>query len=217
MGRIIDLTGRYFGRLTVICFDGIKAHHRAYWICKCECGQIKSICGHDLTTGYTKSCGCLRIENGHNLLTKHGESRTRLYYIHQSMKQRCNDKNHHAYKDYGGRGIIVCDEWLDFPAFHNWAIENGYRENMGLSIDRINVNGNYCPQNCRWAMIDTQSNNKRSNKYLELNGERHSIAEWAKILGGSTSLIHARLRKGWSIEKAISTPVHKKRNSNETA
>jgi hypothetical protein len=211
MSRVLDLTGHRFGRLTVIEFDGIKTRHRAYWICKCECGQVKSICGHDLMTGYTKSCGCLRADNGRLQLTKHGKSRTRLYYIYQSMKQRCNDKNHHAYKDYGGRGIVVCNEWMAFNAFYDWAIKNGYRENAGLSIDRINVDGNYCPENCRWAIIDTQANNKRSNKYFELNGEHHSIAEWAKILGGSASLIHARLRKGWSIEKALSIPVRKKR------
>jgi hypothetical protein len=217
MGRILDLTGHHYGRLTVVEFDSIKAHHRAYWICRCECGQIKSICGHDLTTGYTKSCGCLRVDNGYHQLIKHGKSRTKLYYVYQSMKQRCTDKNHHAYRDYGGRGITVCNEWLRFAVFYDWAIKNGYKENSTLSIDRIDVNGNYCPENCRWTNIDTQANNKRSNKYLELNGERHSIAEWAKILGGSTSLIHSRLRNGWNIEKALSTPVLKKGNKNEIA
>jgi hypothetical protein len=218
VGKILDLTGRRFGRLTVIEFDGTKIHHRAYWKCRCECGQVKSICGHDLTTGYTKSCGCLRVNNGYRQLIKHGNSKIKLYYVYQSMKQRCNNKNHHAYKDYGGRGIKVCDEWVsDFTVFQDWAIKNGYKENAGLSIDRINVNGNYCPKNCRWAIIDTQSNNKRSNKYLEINGERHSIAEWTKKLGGSASLIHARLRKGWSIEQALLRPIRRAEDKNEVA
>jgi hypothetical protein len=176
-----------------------------------------SICVHDLTTGYTKSCGCLRVDNGHRQLTKHGNSETKLYYVYSGMKQRCNNKNSHAYKNYGGRGIKICDEWTDFTVFQDWAIKNGYKENAGLSIDRIDVNGNYCPENCRWTTIDTQSNNKRSNKYFEMNGECYSIAEWVKKLGGSSSLIHARLRRGWSIEQALLRPVRKVEGNNEVA
>lgn len=122
------------------------------------------------------------------------------------MRQRCSNKNLSCYKNYGGRGISVCDEWKDsFESFYEWAICNGYKE--GLSIERINNNGNYCPDNCKWIKKSAQANNRRRNKHIEYKGETHNLSEWCNILGVSYSLVHNRMNKlGWSFERAVETP-----------
>lgn len=136
---------------------------------------------------------------------KHGLCHTRLYSIYTSMKSRCYYKRNKEYKNYGARGIVICEEWLNsFEAFYSWAMNNGYKDN--LTIDRINVNGNYEPNNCRWVTMKIQNNNRRNNHYITYNNETHTVAEWASIKNISSDTIFKRLRNNWSIEKALNTP-----------
>ena len=162
---MIDLTGQKFGRLTVVEFDRLQ-NHKTYWKCACDCGLTVIATGNNLRNGNTKSCGCLHREMVRELgksHTKHGEGHgnyTRLYSIWCGMRQRCNRKTHHAYSLYGGKGVKVCEEWSDYLTFKEWALANGYADN--LSIDRIDSNGNYCPENCRW--LTPSENTARANK-----------------------------------------------------
>ena len=147
-------------------------------------------------------------KGNHNHL-KHGGRYTRLYYIWKTMRQRCNNPNCTKYGIYGQRGVTICDEWNDFAEFRKWALSSGYTDN--LTIDRIDVNGNYEPSNCRWATAKEQSNNRRNTFYLECYGERHNLDEWSKITGIGAKLIWERVYRGWSAEKALTTPVRKSR------
>jgi hypothetical protein len=204
MSNFVDLTGKRFGRLTVIALieKASRKGKRTEYQCRCDCGNIKSITGSSLTTGNTKSCGCMKKERFHNLITKHGLSKTRLYIIWKHIVQRCENKNVERYKDYGGRGIRICEEWRREPElFVKWAVANGYKD--GLSIDRINVNGNYCPENCRWVALKTQSQNKRNNRLFTIEGETHCLSEWAQILGIPYETLRSRLKVGMSFEQAV--------------
>ena len=159
MPPLRDLRGQRFGRLTVV--DQLPAiNKRTMWLCKCDCGNEASVDAQNLHTGHTQSCGCLRRERLSKASTTHGKRNTRLYSIWNHMKTRCRTKSYHAFRHYGGRGIRVCDEWLnDFQAFYDWAMANGYRDD--LSIDRIDSDGNYSPDNCRWSTMAEQNKNKR--------------------------------------------------------
>lgn len=198
MGRkAIDLTGEQFERLLVIERVENKNSH-TMWKCKCKCGNEIIANGTDLKRGKYKSCGCLRLEK----VTKHSLSNTNLYYVWCCIKKRCCNINYKQYINYGGRGVTVCNEWLnDFTAFYNWAMSNGYKE--GLSIDRIDVNGNYEPSNCRWVDMKTQQNNRRNNHLVSVNGVTHTIAEWAMITGLKYDTIKSRLKRGWTEYDAI--------------
>lgn len=207
MGKFIDLTGQRFGKLVVIKRDGITNSKHTRWLCKCDCGNFSYVSKVNLKNGSTKSCGCLKKEKFTNY--KHGKVNSRLYYIYNGMKARCYNKNHHAYFHYGGRGIKICDEWLDkksgFISFYSWAINNGYKQR--LTIDRIDVNGNYEPNNCRWVTISEQANNKRNNYFISYNGETHTIAEWSKILDIPYSILFDRLRRKRDIDKIFNKPI----------
>jgi len=210
MAEAIDLVGERFGRLVVleraedhICKGGKDRKRR--WKCICDCGNITYATTMDLRKGDTTSCGCRRQETLDEFTNRHkthGMTNTRIYGIWKAMRARCTQPNYPQYHRYGGRGISICQEWLDdFMAFYEWAINNGYADD--LSIDRIDVNGNYCPENCRWVTNDIQQNNKRTNKYYTYNGETHSIADWARILKLPYKQLCYRLYKGWGFEEAV--------------
>ncbi|QQE75199.1 hypothetical protein [Brevibacillus composti] len=160
--RIIDLTNQRIGRLTVLSRSGNIGKHPA-WLCKCDCGKTTTVRGDHLRNNLIRSCGCLEEENRKNgANTKHGGRNSRLYEIWSGMLKRCNNPNSHSYENYGGRGIKVCDDWLDFSKFRDWALKHGYSDS--LSIDRINNDGNYEPSNCRWTDAKTQANNRRKRR-----------------------------------------------------
>ncbi len=163
-----DIAGKRFGRLTVIERYGVNNHRNITWKCICDCGNVVIEDGSSLRSGHTKSCGCLMTEIVSAQFKKHGGSKSRLYVVWGGMIARCTNPSHTAYKNYGGRGISVCDEWKnDFAKFQKWAYENGYDENAKThvcTIDRINNDGNYGPNNCRWVDMKTQCNNTQRNK-----------------------------------------------------
>lgn len=201
MSKLIDLTGQRFGRLVVIESVGRSKYRYGLWRCKCDCGNEVIVATNLLHRGKTQSCGCYKIDKN----TTHGQSGTRLYWIWGGMINRCTNSTMHNYNNYGGRGITVCDEWRTFEPFYEWAITNGYRED--LTIDRIDTNGNYCPENCRWATPKQQANNKRNNRLLTLNGITHTMTEWSEITGLSVTCICLRLdRYRWSVEDALTKP-----------
>ena len=191
-----DLTGMKFERLTVLS-KAYKKGYVVYWNCKCDCGTETIVSSHNLTSKSVKSCGCYMVERTKEVNTKHGGRNTKLYGIYIGMKSRCYNKKEAAYSNYGSRGIKVCDKWLSknngFIAFRDWALANGYEE--GLSIDRVNVNGNYEPGNCRWVNDYVQANNRRTNRYFIHNGVMKTMKEWSQELGISYSAVQYRLRK----------------------
>lgn len=196
--KLIDITGQRFGRLTVIRQDGNSKNGSAQWLCICDCGNVKTIRGCNLRFGQTQSCGCYQKEQakrfGNVYKPTHGHSRERLYRVWKSMLHRCNSIHSSSYDNYGARGIKVCDEWKDYETFKEWAINHGYAEK--LSIDRINVNGNYCPENCKFSSMKEQANNKRSNHFIEIDGVTKTIAQWAEYSGLPQSTIYQRVKVG---------------------
>lgn len=193
-----DITGQKFGRLTALNFSH-KMRDKSYWSCLCDCGKKKNIRADGLKNGNTRSCGCLQKEKA----TIHGIRYTRLYKIWKGIKQRCYNEKSTNYKNYGGRGITICYEWKNnAEVFYDWAIANGYEEE--LTIDRINNDGNYEPNNCRWTTNKEQARNKRSNINIEFQGQTKCLKEWAEILGIKYRTLASRINKyGWSVEEAL--------------
>lgn len=199
--RINDRIGQRYGRLLVLerSPNKSKKDTNARWLCRCDCGMAIIAYGQDLGRGRTKSCGCLNAENRY----QHGMAYEPVYAVWQAMLQRCTNPKSQSYANYGARGIYVCEEW---KKFQNFFADMGCPP-KDYSLDRINVNGSYTKENCRWAAIKTQNNNTRRNRVVEFNGMTHTLAEWSEILGIGWYSLRARLDYfGWSIEKAFTTP-----------
>lgn len=205
MSKLIDLTGQKFGRLTVIKLHGTK-NKTSYWLCKCDCGNEKIVRASNLKNKHVRSCGCLQQESRLTHSRTHGLSKTRIYKIYLGMKKRCYNKNYIQFHLYGGRGIKVCDEWLDgFINFYKWSLTNGYNDN--LTIDRIDSNGNYEPSNCRWITTREQNLNTSKNRYITYNNETHTMKEWAELCNLTYSALQHRLERKWDLGKALTTPM----------
>ena len=208
----LGFVGEKFGRLTVIKraenYIDKNGKPHSMWESKCECGNTVIVRGTYLKSGLVKSCGCLNIDALRDMLTTHGESRTRLYKIWAGIKDRCYNINDHSYNNYGGRGITMSDEWIEnYSAFRDWSYANGYYEDSDkepCSIDRIDNDGNYCPENCRWVGRKIQQNNTRHNHYIEYNGENHTIAEWADAYRIEYNTFYKALKRyDWDLGRVI--------------
>jgi hypothetical protein len=178
-------------------------------VCKCECGTIRSVNKRELSRGRTKSCGCQRILENKSRTT-HGLSESRIYKIWGSMKQRCSNPNRADYSLYGGKGIKVCQSWLDFEEFLKWSLKNGYAKN--LSIDRIDTNGDYEPANCRWVTNIRQQNNKSNNHFITYMGKTMSMKDWSRRLKIPYKTLKARASLGWDPTRMFNAPIKKRVN-----
>jgi hypothetical protein len=211
-----DITGKRYGRLTAIRLDHVRekknGHPLQYWLCRCDCGNEKVILKYHLGKSIL-SCGCYNKEQLRGRMTKHGDTKNPIYHRWVRMKERCYNKNHQAYSNYGGRGIKVCDEWLVYENFKKWVLANGYRSD--LQIDRIDNDGDYCPENCRFTDGNVQATNRRSTKFIEYNGERLSYSEWSRRLGSSKDIVAIRIAAGWSEIDAITLKPKQRRKKHE--
>lgn len=205
--NIENYINKKYNRLTVKSVNGEVKGKSSTWLnCQCECGSMKVVRFDYLVNGRTKSCGCYRKDNARKQSKKletHRLSNTRLYEIHRAMKRRCYDDRVKKYKNYGAKGIKVCDEWLNsLESFANWSYNNGYNDN--LTIDRIDNNGNYEPNNCRWVNQYTQQNNRTNNIQVEYQGKIQNISQWSKELNISYSKLYNRVvKKNMTIENIL--------------
>jgi hypothetical protein len=216
-----DLTGLRFGRLVVLrkiqeaCRKKDQKRTEEKWLCLCDCEKKTEVFRSALLRNKpvpTRSCGCLSVEMTSNRSVTHGDSKSRLYGIWENMKSRCYNKRNDNYLYYGGREITVCESWKSsFSAFRDWALSNGY--NDSLTIDRIDSDGNYTPENCRFITMERQNNNRRSNEFIEVDGLRLTFAEWGKRLGAKqpSQVIYQRLKNGWTEKEAVTIPLGGKR------
>lgn len=208
--KMEDLTGCEFERLKVLSFDSVK-NGQKMWKCRCSCGNEVIVSASHLKTGHTRSCGCIQKELAREfcgkLAYKHGHSAERLYYVWGAMKRRCYSKKAKNYYNYGGRGIRVCDEWMDYEKFKEWAYSHGYDDSAvrgKTTIDRIDIDGNYCPENCMFISNTEQARNKRNNTHFKYNGKDYIVPELADELGINKSILYNRLyRANWDVDKVI--------------
>lgn len=200
MNKPEDLTGRRFGEL--VCLKLLQkrsAAERSRWLCRCDCGGTAKVFATNLKKGNTATCGC-RVRRG-----AHGKSKSPLYKVWSSMKHRCSNPNNAHYKNYGGRGVSVCDDWVEFAPFYKWAISSGYEK--GLTLERKNNDGNYSPKNCTWIPKPAQSLNRRTNLKIDLRGEVVDLKTACRRLGLNYGMVRNRIKNlGWSIEAALKTP-----------
>lgn len=212
----LDLSGHRFSRWTALYDTGRKTvggNH--YWMCKCDCGTVKEVDSGQLRIGGSKSCGCHRRDRMSKLNLKHNGRKDRLYLVWMDMRRRCNDPKDKNYKNYGGRGIVVCEEFQDYAYFKEWAYANGYDENSErgeCTLDRIDGNGSYEPRNCRWTDIKTQCNNRRNNVFISFNGKTMTRSQWERELGFRRGLLASRTSLGWSVERMLTERPEENRN-----
>lgn len=205
---LVDLTSKKFGRLTVIKRVENNKFKQVQWLCKCDCGNEKIIVGSALKSGDIKSCGCLKKEQDYINIAHitHNKTNTRLYNIWKHMKYRCNSPKSKRHKFYYDKGIKVCDDWKDdFMKFYNWAINNGYDKN--LTLDRIDNNGNYEPTNCRWATATQQNNNQSTSIRITHKEKEYTLKQLSEKYNIKRDTLYSRLKRGWTLEKALTTPV----------
>lgn len=208
MSKVIDIHGQKFYRLEVVKFEGV-VEHNAMWKCVCDCGNTVVVKGSHLRDKNTKSCGCYMIEKLKKINTTHGKSKTPLYVLYRGLVARCLNKNHSAYYRYGGRGIKVCDRWLKYENFYE-DMEEGYTKHCEVygrsdtSIDRVNNNGDYCKDNCKWVTRTEQQSNTRRNKFISYSGETLTVKQWSKRLNIRYTTLWQRLYKNkWTVEKSF--------------
>ena len=200
MATRLDITWKKFNRLQVIaCVWSRWKQKRSIWLCECDCWNKCEVAGYRINSGETKSCWCLMIERTKTANTVHWSSNTKLYDTFRSIKQRCTNENRMDYKNYGWRWIK--NEWMSYEDFYR-DMADTYK--LWLSIDRINVNWNYCKENCRWATPIEQSNNKRNIVVLEYMWINHTISEWAEIRKMKRDIIRSRYYSGWTVWKTLS-------------
>lgn len=209
MPKFIDLTGRKIGRLSVASRSDRRP--RAWWNCKCDCGNECVVSGVFLKESPSPSCGCYATESYGKHVIKHGHApsanraQSRTYATWRGMKLRCLNPNHSAFKDYGARGISICDRWMDF---NNFLQDMGEKPD-GLELDRKDTNGNYCRENCEWVTHSKNCRNMRSNFVLEMDGHRLCLAEWAERYGIEWHTVYQRIKRGWSVANALTKPAAK--------
>lgn len=213
--NFLDITGDRYGRLVVIGYAGSHAsRNRTYWYCKCDCGTFVKVGRSHIRSGKTKSCGCLFDESVSVGKQTHGHAlernQSKTYHTWSSMKRRCYNKKASNYDRYGGRGIQVCDRWLN--SFENFLEDMGEKPD-GMTIERLKSNGNYAPENCKWADNIEQANNKSNNRILDFDGKSMTVAQWARELGLSYKTLSLRLLRGWSVEKTLTGQYGKKLKS----
>lgn len=216
-----EYIGQKFNMLTVLGIDHVEDKSAVIFKCKCDCGNIVLVPLAGLRSGNNKSCGCLHKKVKQNIgkhrkdQTTHGGSRTRLYRIWAGMNNRCRSKDNPNNKRYGGRGITVCEEWRDFEKFREWALSNGYNDN--LTIDRIDVNGNYEPDNCRWADRKLQGNNRENTFYVDYKGKKMPLKQVCEIEGIPYHTVWKRLQYyGMTLDDALHTPrIHGRKLCND--
>lgn len=203
MGRKKTLIpDKRFGRLSIVAEVGRTKSGDSRWLCECDCGKSCIVVGSNLRSGHTRSCGCYNSELITKRNTKHGSRKTKLYGVWNGIKSRCYRPNVNGYSNYGMRGISMCAEWKDsFEAFEKWAFSSGYEE--GLSIDRIDVNGNYCPENCRWATSEMQVNNKRNSIHIDINGESKTLGKLSTETGIPYATLYGRYVRGVSVDELL--------------
>lgn len=208
MPAFIDLSNRKFGMLKVIERVENGKDGATRYLCECKCGKRKIIRSKHLKSGAIQDCGCMKSARTSERNFKHGDCRARLYNIWIKMRNRCSNPKCKDWNSYGGRGIKVCSEWQEsYFAFRDWAYANGYDESK--SIDRIDVNNGYSPENCRWADDIAQANNKRSNHVITYQGEKMSLADAARLAAVPYDTLKRRISCGWDVEKAVDTPALK--------
>ena len=205
MAIVKRLENQKFGRLTAIKEVGRTKSGGSTWLCKCDCGGEKVVSSDSLRHGKTQSCGCIKREQNTEMCTIHGEAHSPIYHLWAGIKNRCYNRNEPKYANYGARGIKVSPEWeSNYIAFRDWCLANGYSK--GLTIERIDVNGDYSPLNCTFATQKVQQNNRTNNHRITYRGETKTLAQWANYLGMRYGMLEHRINRGWSIEDAFTIP-----------